>query len=150
MLIQGSLVCAQPVSLWAPVQLKARPSASSYWHPCTLINYRLRPPTDYMRFSGQKGYREQVTLTLIISYPFIRGVLHSQIGCTDFKSSKKSLDLLDFFSFSDLFGFYLILLEFIDFAGYFGFLNFFRIFRIFKFFPDISDFLDFFRIFRIF
>ena len=48
---------------------------------------------------------------------FHRGVVLSQIGCTDFKSSKKSLDVLDFFKF---FGFFLI----------------FRILRIFWIFSD--------------
>ena len=36
-----------------------------------------------------------------------RGVVHSQRGCADFKSSKKSLDLLDFFRiFSDFLDFF--------------------------------------------
>ena len=37
---------------------------------------------------------------------FWRGVVHSQIECTDFKSSKKSLDFSDFFS--DFLDFWLI------------------------------------------
>ena len=34
---------------------------------------------------------------------FVRGVVHSQIRCTEFKSSKKSLDFMDFFRFSVFF-----------------------------------------------
>ena len=62
--------------------------------------------------------------------PF-RGVVHSQIGCTDFKS-EKTLDLLDFFQIFS------------------GFLDFFRIFQIFRIFSDFSDFFRFFGFFRIF
>ena len=34
---------------------------------------------------------------LLSEQSFIRGVVHTQIGCTDFKFSKNILDLLDFF-----------------------------------------------------
>ena len=70
-----------------------------------------------------------------------RGVVHSQIGCTDFKSSRESLNFSDFFldfsDFSDFLDFFGIFLFFSD------FLDFFRIFWIF------SDFSDFFRIFLV-
>ena len=68
----------------------------------------------------------------------IRGVVHSQIGCTDFKFSKKILGFIGFFLnfflvFSNIFGFFGIL----DFFGFFldfsvfCFYRFFRIVRIF-------------------
>ena len=69
-----------------------------------------------------------------------RGVVHSQITCADFESSKKSLDLLDFFRFFRFFGFFPI----------FQIFRFFRIFRIFRFFRIFSDFSNFFGIFRFF
>ena len=47
-----------------------------------------------------------------------RGVVHSQIGCTDFKSSKKSLEFSDFLDFFGFFGFFS---DFLDFFGLFGF-----------------------------
>ena len=50
----------------------------------------------------------------------LRGVVHSQIGCTDFKSSEKFLDF------------------------FFYFFGFFRIFWIFSDFLDFLDFLDIF------
>ena len=40
----------------------------------------------YIIFMNKKGFKH-----------WIRGVVHSQISCTDFKSSKKFLYLLDFF-----------------------------------------------------
>ena len=83
------------------------------------------------------------------SFGVPRGVVHSQIGCTDFKSSKKSLD------FSDFFWIFRIFSDFSDFLDFFRifriFWIFFRIFWIFRiffgFFGFFSDFLDFFRIF---
>ena len=74
--------------------------------------------------------------------PSYRGVVHSQIGCTDFKSSKKSLD------FSDFFWIFRIFSDFSDFLDFFRIFRIFWIFRIFfGFFGFFSDFLDFFRIF---
>ena len=49
----------------------------------------------------------------------MRGVVHSQIECTDFKSSKKSLNLLDFLGFFGIFRIFWI---------FSGFSVFFRIF----------------------
>ena len=52
----------------------------------------------------------------------IRGVVQSQIGCTDFKSLKKSLDLLnilDFFGFFGFFsGFFWVYGDFINIKGF--------------------------------
>ena len=56
------------------------------------------------------------------------GVVHSQIRCADFKSSKKFLDLLDFFRFFRFFS------------------DFFRFFRFFSDFLNFGDFSKFFRI----
>ena len=73
----------------------------------------------------------------------------SQIGWTDFKSSKKSSDFSDFFfDFSDFLGFLVFFGDFSDFWWFFGdfsdFLDFFVIFCIFMwFFGFFGDFLDF-------
>ena len=47
------------------------------------------------------------------------GIVHSQIGCTNFKSSKQSLDLFDFFIFFGFFSFFRIVSDFFLFFPYF-------------------------------
>ena len=85
-----------------------------------------------------------------------RGVVHSQIRCTDFKSSK---NIWIFLIFSDFFGFFFIFFYFFlffriffifsDFFYFFRIFLFFRIFSIFSIFSDFFEFFGFFRIFRI-
>ena len=101
-----------------------------------------------------------------------REVVHSQIECTDFKSSKKSLNLLDFLGFFGIFrifwifsGFSVFFRIFLseqplsgfkssknpwiyliisDFSDFFGFFRYFRNFWIFGIFSGFSDFFEFF------
>ena len=72
-----------------------------------------------------------------------RGLVHSQIRCTVFKSSKKSVVLLNFFRFSGFFRILNCFRIFLIFSGFFGF------FRIFLFFPDFFGFFGFFFFFSL-
>ena len=98
-----------------------------------------------------------------------RGVVHSQIGCTNFKYSKKSLDLLDFSDFYIFFGFFCFS-NFLSFSDFFYFFGFFWVYENFMNkkgfeqwhrgvvhsqimctdFKSSKEIFGFFRIFRIF
>ena len=79
-----------------------------------------------------------------------RGVVHSQIGCTHFKSSKKFLRLFEFFRIFWIFRIFRIFWIFSDFFGYLIFFGFFKKnFRIFWIFGIFRDFLDFFGFFLL-
>ena len=86
----------------------------------------------------------------------MRGVGHSQIRCTEFKSLKKFLGFngffqifwvfrifSDFFNFFRFFGFYWVFRYFSDFSNFFRFFEFFWIFseffRFFQIFPDLFE-----------
>ena len=75
------------------------------------------------------GATERVLISNLIqiniSFAFLTGVVHSQIGFADFKSEKKSLDLLDVFQIFRIFW------DFLDFSGFWGFFRCLRIFYIF-------------------
>ena len=84
-----------------------------------------------------------------------RGVVHSQIGCTYFKFSKKILGFFGFFGFFfgffgffGLFGFFEGVREFFwDFLDFFGFSDFFGFNVFFGFFVFFRIFVDFFGFF---
>ena len=72
--------------------------------------------------------------------PSTRGIVYSQIGYTEFKSSKKFL----VFSDSNFFDFFRIFWIFLGFFGFFSdFLGFSRIFWIFSDFGILLGFLEF-------
>ena len=71
---------------------------------------------------------------------FFRGVVQSQIGCTDFKSSKNFVGFIGFF-FSDFLDFFRIFIFFRIFRIFFEFFNFFEFFgctRIFRIKKDLN------------
>ena len=77
-----------------------------------------------------------------------RGVVHSQIGCMDFKSSNKILGLFEFFRI------FFFIWDFFGFFGFSGFFGFFRILSVTWFFLDFffnfSEFFGFSGFFGIF
>ena len=131
--------CKRDLSITNVVEMKylhfVRDAVYAYAHALQAMHRQLCPEGSGVCPEMRQQMRNQLTGYIANAtfegrsnfLSFKQEIVHSQIGCTDFKSSKRI-----FFRF---FGFFLDFFGF--FSGFFGF--FFRFFRIFWVYEDFTN-----------